>query len=192
MQHILFICTGNTCRSPLAEGLMRKLAKEAGLTVEVRSAGVYAVDGGGISHNSATILKEHGADLQLLESSSLKGEHVDWADLILTMTLGHKSTVLGRYPDAIDKTYALKEFVDMSTEVMQVIEEREQLISDLQLKLALSQPVTEEEKAKLMQLEQLLPDFDIMDPFGGSLEVYRQTAHEIEQGLRKLIQRIQS
>lgn len=190
MQHILFVCTGNTCRSPLAEGLMRKLAREAGLSVEVRSAGVYATDGGSISNHSAAILQEHGEKIDDFGSSTLTREFIEWADLVLTMTLGHKGIVLQRYPNAIDKTYALKEFVELSPDVFEVLEERGKLLAEFQMKLSLSQPITAEEKKKLAQLEQLIPNFDIMDPFGGSLEMYRATALEIEQGLRKLIHQI--
>lgn len=191
MQNILFVCTGNTCRSPLAEGLMRKLARETGLSVEVRSAGVFAADGGSISSNSAAVLKEHGENIDGFGSSSLSRGLVEWADLVLTMTLGHKGTVIQRFPDALDKTYALKEFVGLTDEVIQVLEERGQLLSELEMKLSLAQPITDEEKIRLAQLEQLIPDFDIMDPFGGSLEIYRATAREIEEGLRKLILRMQ-
>lgn len=155
MKNILFVCTGNTCRSPLAEGLMRKLAREAELGVEVRSAGVYATDGGSISNHSAAILQEHGEKIDDFSSSILTKELMEWSDLVLTMTLGHKGIVLERFPDATDKTYALKEFVELSAE------------------------------------EQLVSDFDIMDPFGGSIDIYRATALEIEQGLRKLIHQIQ-
>jgi protein-tyrosine phosphatase len=189
MKRILFVCTGNTCRSPLAEGLMRKLAEEAGLGVEVRSAGVYASDGTAISHHSAAILREQGAGADL-SSSALKQEHIRWADLILTMTTGHKSAVLQRFPEAVEKTHALKEFVEVGEDVLAAIDEREKLIAELQLKQALSQEITREERARLDQLEREIPDFDIQDPFGGSLEQYRQAAVEIEAGLRKLIARL--
>lgn len=56
MLHILFVCTGNTCRSPMAEGLLRKLAKERGIDLEVRSAGVSAISGTSISRHVAAIL----------------------------------------------------------------------------------------------------------------------------------------
>ncbi|WP_311198795.1 arsenate reductase/protein-tyrosine-phosphatase family protein [Paenibacillus hexagrammi] len=57
---ILFVCTGNTCRSPLAEGLLRIKVQKEGLAAEVRSAGVSAFTGGDISANSASILQEAG------------------------------------------------------------------------------------------------------------------------------------
>ena len=60
MLRILFVCTGNTCRSPLAEGLLRIRVHQEGLAAEVRSAGVSAVTGGPISRNSASILQEAG------------------------------------------------------------------------------------------------------------------------------------
>jgi protein arginine phosphatase len=189
MKRILFVCTGNTCRSPLAEGLMRKLAHEAGLHLEVRSAGVHASDGSAISHHSAAILRERGTSGDLT-SSALKSEHINWADLILTMTAGHKGAVLQRFPQAIEKTYVLKEYAFDGADVMEAIEERERLVTELQLKLALSQEITSEERARLERLEREIPNFDIGDPYGGSLEMYRRAAAEIESGLRKLIERL--
>jgi len=189
MKRILFVCTGNTCRSPLAEGLMRKLAREAGLDVEVRSAGVHAMDGSAISQHSATILRERGAE-GTHASSALKNEHIGWADLILTMTSGHKSSVLQRFPQAVEKTYALKEFAGGTADVLNAIEERETFVAELQLKKALSQEITREDFAKLERLDRKVPDFDIADPFGGSLEAYRRAAAEIEAGLRAVIERL--
>jgi len=190
MRRILFVCTGNTCRSPLAEGLMRKLAEEAGVSIEVRSAGVYASDGATISKHSASILREQGAHAELL-SSALSRDHVGWADLILTMTTGHKGVLLQRYPEAVEKTFALKEFVEDTAEVLAAIQERERLIAEMQLKVALSQPISSDDRQRLERLERLIPSYDISDPYGGSLEQYRRTAAEIEAGLRKLLERLQ-
>lgn len=189
MKRILFICTGNTCRSPLAEGLLRRMAEEAGLQLEVRSAGVHAMDGGMISEHTAEILREQGAHTDIV-SSAVRQEWVDWAELILTMTIAHKGILLQRFPHAIDKTFALKEFVANDLGVLAAIEEREQLLSELYLKQSLAQPITADDEMKLAELEKRIPNFDISDPYGGSLELYRRTAAEIEEGLRQLIARI--
>lgn len=111
VKRILFVCTGNTCRSPLAEGLFRHLAKQQGLDVEARSAGVMATNGMPISAHSEQILKQKGI-ADALTSSSIDEEAVNWADLVLTMTVGHKKMVVQQYPHMTDKVYTLKEFVE--------------------------------------------------------------------------------
>lgn len=191
MLRILFVCTGNTCRSPLAEGLLRIRVHQEGLAAEVRSAGVSAVTGGPISPNSASLLQEAGFK-DSISSLAIQESEVNWADLILTMTMGHKRTVIQRFPSAIEKTFTLKEYALDDAHILQAIEEREQLVTELQLKQALSQAVSVEERSRIFKLEHAIPDFDISDPFGGSIEVYRQTAEEISGSLDKLVQKIRA
>ncbi|MDU0205623.1 low molecular weight protein arginine phosphatase [Paenibacillus sp. MAH-36] len=189
MLRILFVCTGNTCRSPLAEGLLRIRVHQEGLAAEVRSAGVSAMTGTPISRNSATLLQEAGFK-EPIRSLAIQESEVKWADLILTMTMGHKRSVIQRYPDAIDKIFTLKEYVEDDQRILQAIEEREKLVTELQLKQALSQTVTVEERNRIYLLEDAIPDYDISDPFGGPLEVYRQTANEISGSLDKLVKKL--
>ncbi|MDF2647215.1 MAG: protein-tyrosine-phosphatase-like protein [Paenibacillus sp.] len=191
MLRILFVCTGNTCRSPLAEGLLRIRVHQEGLAAEVRSAGVSAVTGDPISRNSASLLQEAGFK-ESISSLAIQESEVNWADLILTMTMSHKRTVIQRFPSAIEKTFTLKEYVEDDAHILQAIEEREQLVTELQLKQALSQAVSIEERSRIFKLEHAIPDFDISDPFGGSIEIYRQTAEEISGSLDKLVQKIRA
>lgn len=87
---LLFVCTGNTCRSPLAEALAREGARERGWThLEVRSAGVAAADGAPASDGSIGVARRHGLDLRNHRSQGLTAELADGADLILAMSPGH-------------------------------------------------------------------------------------------------------
>jgi protein-tyrosine-phosphatase len=190
MLRILFVCTGNTCRSPLAEGLLRKLIQQERVDAEVRSAGVSAISAAPISKHSATLLQEAGFHEQL-QSSALSQSDVEWADLILTMTMNHKGTVIQRYPQVVEKAYTLKEFVEDDPLVLAAIEERERLAAEIQTKQALSEPITTEERKRFVQLEDGLPDFDIPDPYGGSIDAYRMTAKEINYSLKKLLSKVQ-
>ncbi|MDE0394491.1 MAG: low molecular weight protein arginine phosphatase [Gammaproteobacteria bacterium] len=91
---ILFLCTGNTCRSPMASGRARQLLESWGWKgIEVRSAGVAAFPGGGASGGALRAAGERGVDLRSHESAQLTEGLVGWADLILTMSEGHLRAV---------------------------------------------------------------------------------------------------
>lgn len=188
MKRVLLVCTGNTCRSPLAESLLRAMAKRRGIEVDVRSAGTAAMDGSPISSHTAQILQEMGEQTEGRTSQSLSASLVAWADLILTMTMSHKSHLLHLYPEAVHKVYTLKEYAQSGDpQLAQLTEERERLISELQIKQAMNEPITEEDHSKLMALEEQLPDYDIADPFGGSIETYRASAAELEACIEKVL-----
>ena len=87
---LLFVCTGNTCRSPMAEAIARKELEALGWTgVEVLSAGVAAYDGMPASEGALRSADRHGFDLSTHRTISLNAELVAWADLILVMGPSH-------------------------------------------------------------------------------------------------------
>ena len=92
--NILFVCTGNTCRSPLAEGIARaELADRGWRNVEVRSAGLAAREGGDASREAVVVAARHGIDLSGHRSRQLTPELTAWADLILAMGPSHLAAV---------------------------------------------------------------------------------------------------
>ncbi|MED3561680.1 low molecular weight protein arginine phosphatase [Bacillus xiapuensis] len=106
MQRILFVCTGNTCRSPMAEAILKSKNLEG---IEVRSAGVFAVNGNEASAHAKQVLEENKI-VHNHQSSLLTGGAIGWAELILTMTNSHKDAILNYYPEAASKLFTLKEF----------------------------------------------------------------------------------
>lgn len=94
MNRILLVCTGNTCRSPLAEALLRKKLVERGVEgVEVGSAGTGAWDGAPASEGAYLVALEHGLDLSAHRARLLTRELVSTADLVLTMARHHRARV---------------------------------------------------------------------------------------------------
>lgn len=186
-KNILFICTGNTCRSPIAEGLMRRLALDAGLELSIQSAGVAAMAGGPISAHSKKVLEDKGIPTDFA-SQAVNAELVAKADLILTMTLRHKQQVLSRFPEVADKIYALKEYARSSG--FDADQDRE--LVEMVLEQSLAGTWSTADKTGPAFYADREEDCDISDPFGGSLRDYRMCAEEIEDHLRLIIKRLQN
>ncbi|MGD0263248.1 MAG: ribose 5-phosphate isomerase B [Verrucomicrobiota bacterium] len=109
MKTILFVCTGNVCRSPMAEGIFRQAVQGRG-EYEVRSAGLGAVEGQPPSAYAVQAVKELGIDISGLRSRLLTAGLVEEADYIFGMTHSHIDTVGVLYPQAAEKTFLLREF----------------------------------------------------------------------------------
>jgi glycine hydroxymethyltransferase len=109
MKTILFVCTGNVCRSPMAEGLFRHAIKGNG-NYRILSAGVGAVDGQPPSPHAVRALRDLGIDISKQRSQILTAELVQEADYIFGMTHGHVDAVNLLFPQAAEKTFLLREF----------------------------------------------------------------------------------
>jgi protein-tyrosine-phosphatase len=108
---ILFVCTGNTCRSPLAEVIMKRALRDAGIkNVNVSSAGTAAVEGARASSNAALAARALGLTLSGFRSRPLTSRRVHGADLILTMAGSHRDEITGRWPEVGDKTFVIGDF----------------------------------------------------------------------------------
>ncbi|NOY29625.1 MAG: threonylcarbamoyl-AMP synthase [Planctomycetes bacterium] len=150
---VLLVCTGNTCRSPMAEVIMRQLIAEKLGHPEseldqhgmiVLSAGIAAVQGCGPSHEAVVVMKEKGLDLRKHESQPLTEKLVRHADVILTMTEGHRHAILRRWPESSTRIHTLR-----------------------------------------------ADGKDIQDPIGGSANVYRECAEEVQTALQQRVDELE-
>ena len=113
---VVLVCTGNTCRSPMAEVMCRQLiAKRLGCKVEqleergvlVISAGIAAMAGAGASPEAVVVMAERGLDLSHHIAQPVGDRLIRHADVILTMTNGHRGALLSQWPEATARTFVL-------------------------------------------------------------------------------------
>ncbi len=109
MKKLIFVCTGNTCRSPMAEGLLQNLLP-VDSEWEISSAGVYADDGWPVSEHSVDALREKEIDIASSTSTALTPAMIAKADLLITMTDGHRQAILAAVPKSEGKVFLLKSF----------------------------------------------------------------------------------
>ena len=135
---VLFVCTGNTCRSSMAEALLRKMLTEdfgeKAAKIHVVSAGTGAVNGDIASPNAIEVMEREGIDLHNHRARRVSAELVSTADLVLTITLEQKKEVLRLLPGSSNKIFTLAEFTAGVRELEGLIDKAESLRRTLEQK----------------------------------------------------------
>jgi protein-tyrosine-phosphatase len=166
---VLFVCTGNLCRSPMAAALLRhELARRGCSDIEIASAGTWAVEGSGATTDAVSVLAARGVDLKLHQAQQLIAHDVVTADLVVAMTSVHVREILDLVPAAAPKIRLLKELAEL--EYVSLDEEvEERLLSFLEA----DRPPARR-------------SFDVDDPMGLPASAYERCAEELGHGVRVL------
>jgi protein-tyrosine-phosphatase len=113
LKRVLFVCSGNTCRSPLAEGIAKDvLPRKLSVDISVSSAGTAALDGYPASGLAAKVAANGNIDISNHRSRLLTKNHIVGADLIVTMEAKHRETVGVIEPAALSYTYLMTDFCE--------------------------------------------------------------------------------
>jgi protein-tyrosine phosphatase len=180
---ILAVCTGNICRSPMAEAFLRTMLAERGVEdVLTASCGVSGWEGAPPTPEGIQAMIENGVDTSAHRGRRLEPSMVREADLVLAMASEHRDAVVTLVPDAIDRSFTLKELVRLLDHLPgDAMGSRwggpERLASAVAA-------------AAELRREGAVPpsrDEDVADPLGLGVEAYRATAWEIEQLCRRVV-----
>ncbi len=107
---VMFVCTGNICRSAMADGMLRKKALERKLDIEVYSCGIYAEDGDYATYNAIYVAKNYDVDISNHRATNIRNSKIEEMDIILCATKSHKEAVMYMYPNLKGKIYTMKEY----------------------------------------------------------------------------------
>src|SRR5947207_14885436 len=170
MASILVVCTGNVCRSPIAEGIAREsLARRLGdRAPTVRSAGTMGWEGSGAMPESIDAAAERGIDIGSHVARRLSEGLVREADLVVAMAQEHREEIHRALPEVADRTFTLKELTRLPEPLP------EPPTGDLPVRVRASAAL------RRSGFEGNPLDEDISDPLGLSIETYRAVAWELD------------
>ena len=172
---VFFICTGNLCRSPMAEGLMRHQLEQRGCTeVFVSSAGTWAYDGSPATPDAVETVSKSGVDLGDHRSRPIAMDELLAADVIVAMTSVHVRELASLAPEVIDRIVLMKELREIDPMPVPDDASVEQRVDAL---LRGKRPPRRR-------------SLDVDDPMGLPAHAYERTARELREGIDVLVETI--
>jgi protein-tyrosine phosphatase len=185
---VIFVCTGNICRSPMAEQMLIQKAEKNKLPIKVVSAGVMAMTGDPMTPQSADAMTKRGFTPTKHISQDLTPKLLEEADLVLTATLDHRSAIARMLPKASKYSFTIDEFARLTSflradpEFQEEFKKKPKETRDQYLKRAMHEAVL----LRGMVPTNLDPK-DVVDPYGESIEVYNQVAEHIDVMLEIIV-----
>lgn len=169
---ILSVCTGNICRSPLAESILRSRLDSD--QFKVTSAGVRAMVGGRVPREQLLIAAELGlTDLPGHVGQQLSEQMVEEADLILVANRKHRATVVQMVPRVAGRTFTYREFAHLARTVTK--EDIEDLVASGDQRMHAAVAAVAQQRGAVPPLD----DYDVTDPYGRDAETYRLSAKQM-------------
>lgn len=108
---IMFVCTGNICRSAMADAFLKSKTKRT--DIEVYSCGTYAYDRDTVPYYTIEAMKDYDIDMTNHRATNIRNSNIEIMDIILCATTEHKTITLELYPNLKDKVYTMKEYVEL-------------------------------------------------------------------------------
>ena len=179
--NILVVCTGNICRSPLAEKLLQSRLTTAGIPAIVTSAGTRALVDHPMTDEAAFLATQYGAEPTLHAAQQLTADRIAVADLVLTATREHRGEVVSLHPRANRYAYTLNQFARLVDANPPAIE---QPVVELVETPTIKDYLAEISATKGLAVPPLDPnDDDIEDPYRRSAEVYDRVGVVIDKSV---------
>lgn len=110
MKKIMFICTGNICRSAMAEAYMKKRVAQEKLEIDVNSSGLYAEDGEAATYLAKEAMQEYDVEIESHRATNTRKSDAANRDILLCATNGHKQLLTQMMPNVKEKIYTIKEY----------------------------------------------------------------------------------
>jgi glycine hydroxymethyltransferase len=185
MPSILLICTGNICRSPMAEGLLRDRLDELGIEdVEITSSGIAGLERSPAVPEAIQAIAELGIDISTHVARRFHAEQALSADLIITMTEEQTDIVDRLAPKVAERTFTLKELVSLLDDPAWPDGLEGDATDRVQLAVGFA------DRRRLDGSGSLPPDADIADPLGLGLEAFRAVAWELQLLTDRLVDQV--
>lgn len=181
MAAVLVVCTGNVCRSPVAEGLVRAaMQTRFGVSAPtVASAGVAGWEGSGADAHSVTALAERGIDISRHRGRRVAARDVADATLVLAMAFEHREALARIVPEAADRTFTLKELV-------RLLEALPAAPAEDDPGAMLERRIADAVALRRSGFEGNPHDDDVADPLGLPIEAFRAMTWEIGEWVDRL------